>query len=89
MRRHISKELKELALGLSLHHRMPDKAIKSITGISMQTLKRLRQTYRQTGDVVRIPVIAGRPRALNGLDARFLEGCIERQLDAMLAGARE
>ncbi|KAI0738959.1 hypothetical protein C8Q80DRAFT_1112748 [Daedaleopsis nitida] len=85
MRRHISRELKELALRLSLHHRMSDKAIKSITGISIRTIKRLRQTYRQTGDLVRIPVSNGRPRALDGLDARFLEGCIERQPDAMLA----
>ncbi|KAI0746405.1 Homeodomain-like protein [Daedaleopsis nitida] len=85
MRRHISRELKELALRLSLHHRMSDKAIKSITGISIRTIKRLRQTYRQTGDLGWIPVSNGRPRALDGLDARFLEGCIERQPDAMLA----
>jgi len=36
------------------------------------------------GEVVRVPVCPGRPRLLDGLDARFVEACIERQLDTSL-----
>ncbi|CDO71087.1 hypothetical protein BN946_scf184844.g91 [Trametes cinnabarina] len=84
MRCHISKELKDLALKMSLVHGLPDKKIKRYTGISIRALKRLRQTYRETGETVRTPVCSGRPRNLDALDANFLEGCIERQPDCTL-----
>lgn len=54
---------------MSLQHGIPDLQIKKFTGISVRSLKRLRQTYRETGEVVRVPVSAGRPRTLNGLEA--------------------
>ncbi|CDO74243.1 hypothetical protein BN946_scf185031.g8 [Trametes cinnabarina] len=73
MRCHISKELKDLALKMSLVHGLPDKKIKRYTGISIRALKRLRQTYRETGETVRTPVCSGRPRNLDALDANFLE----------------
>ncbi|CDO68599.1 hypothetical protein BN946_scf184996.g30 [Trametes cinnabarina] len=84
MRCHISKELKDLALKMSLVHGLPDKKIKRYTGISIRALKCLRQTYRETGETVRTPVCSGRPRNLDALNANFLEGCIEQQPDCTL-----
>ncbi|OJT10703.1 hypothetical protein TRAPUB_12796 [Trametes pubescens] len=84
MRRHIPKEVKDIALFMSFRHRLPDKEIRKYTGISIRALKRLRQTYLQTGETVRVPVCIGRPRQLDALDANFLEGCIERQPDLTL-----
>ncbi|OAX37259.1 hypothetical protein K503DRAFT_743011 [Rhizopogon vinicolor AM-OR11-026] len=43
----------------------------------------IRKTFRETGEVMRTPVCAGRPRILDGLDANFLESCIERQPDIL------
>ncbi|KAH9047249.1 hypothetical protein EDB84DRAFT_1247102, partial [Lactarius hengduanensis] len=43
---------------------------------------RLRQKFRQTGEVVQVPVCSGRPRLLDGLN--FIEGCIQRQPDMNL-----
>ena len=83
-----------------LNHKLPDSQVKEYTGISERSLKRLRQTFKETGEVVRVPVCAGRPRSLTALDAnvcypfsgfslyltipQFLEGCIERQPDSTL-----
>lgn len=69
MRRHIPKEYKEIALHLSLHNNVQDKDIRRYTGISERAMKRLRKTYRETGEVTRSPVCPGRPRLLHGLDA--------------------
>lgn len=69
MRRHISRELNELALRLSQEQGLPDRLIKEYTGTSTRSLERIHKTYRDTGEVVRIPVCAGRPRSLDSLDA--------------------
>ncbi|OAX32072.1 hypothetical protein K503DRAFT_702698 [Rhizopogon vinicolor AM-OR11-026] len=47
-------------------------------------MRYIRKTFRETGEVVRTPVCADRPRILNSLDAIFLESCIERQPDILL-----
>ncbi|KAI0685877.1 hypothetical protein C8T65DRAFT_556021, partial [Cerioporus squamosus] len=82
-RRHISTEVKAIALCMSLECNLPDKKVKKYTGISICSLKRLRATFRQTGELVRIPVCPGRPRLLDALD--FLEACIERRPDMLLS----
>ncbi|KAI0089834.1 hypothetical protein BDY19DRAFT_859033, partial [Irpex rosettiformis] len=84
MRRHIPKEVKEVALRMSLEQGLPDKTIQEYTKISIRSLKRLRKTYRDTAEVVRVPVCDGRPRILQSGDANILEGCIERQADMSL-----
>ncbi|KAG1859728.1 hypothetical protein F4604DRAFT_1588976, partial [Suillus subluteus] len=58
--------------------------IRRYTGISEWSLRYLQKVYRETGEVVRTPVCAGRPRILDSLDANFLEACIERQPDILL-----
>ena len=67
-RRFISRELKELALASSLRG-ASTASIEEFYGIKESTMRRLRQTYRQTGDVVRAPVFSGRPRLMDGLNA--------------------
>ncbi|KAF8325604.1 hypothetical protein F5887DRAFT_829027, partial [Amanita rubescens] len=49
-----------------------------------RSLKRLRKTYRETGELVQVRVCDGRPRLLDSLDTAFIEGCIERQPDIYL-----
>ncbi len=67
-RRHIPKEVKDIALRMSLNHGLPDKEIKKYTGMSIRALKRLRQTFRNTGNTVRTPACNGRPRQMDALD---------------------
>ena len=67
--RYISREIKEAALKMS-QEGVSDNLIKQYLGISERAMRRLRATHRETGEVVRVPVCPGRPRALDGLDAR-------------------
>lgn len=69
MRRHISKEIKDLVVRMSLEHGLSDKNISTWLGLSERTVRRLRQTYRETGDTVRVPIQSGRPRILDGSQA--------------------
>ena len=69
MRRHIPKEYKEIAIHMSLNEGVSDKDIRRYTGISRRAMRRLRETYRETGEVVRTPLDDGRPRLLDALDA--------------------
>ncbi|KAG2363955.1 hypothetical protein BDR07DRAFT_1402898 [Suillus spraguei] len=39
-----------------------DPTIRRYTGTSERSLRYFRKTYRETGEVIRIPVCAGRPR---------------------------
>ena len=68
LRRFISRELKELALASSLRG-VSNASIEEFYGIKESTMRRLRQTYRQTGDIVRTPVFSGWPRLMDGLNA--------------------
>ncbi|KAG1848285.1 hypothetical protein F4604DRAFT_1528887, partial [Suillus subluteus] len=47
--------------------------------VSSWSLRYLQKAYRETGEVVRTPVCAGRPAS-----SIFLEACIERQPDILL-----
>ena len=69
MRRHITQELKDIALHMSLNEKVSDRNIRRYTGISERAMKRLRKTFRETGETVRKPAFPGRPRILDGLDA--------------------
>lgn len=69
MWRHIPKEYKEIAMSLSLHHHLSDNQIRDYMGISPCTMKRLRKLFQDTGELVKIPVVQGRPQKLNSLDA--------------------
>lgn len=70
VKRHISRETKEIALKMS-QQGLSDEEIEQYLGISGRAMRRLRATYRETGEVVRIPACPGkRPRILDGLDAQ-------------------
>ncbi|KAF8161882.1 hypothetical protein BJ912DRAFT_797737, partial [Pholiota molesta] len=85
MRRHISKAEKELALRMSLDSGVSDEHIARYTGIRPRTMRRIRAQFQKDGDVVKKPVVAGRPRLLNSLDAMFVQDLVERQPDIMLS----
>jgi hypothetical protein len=68
MRRHITKERKEIALHMSLEENVCDKDIRRLTGISERSMQRIRMNNREIGEVVRIPVCEGRPRLLDSLE---------------------
>jgi transposase len=69
VRRHISKDLKEMALSMSLQG-LGDSEIREYTGISERSLKRLRRTHRETGTVAPKPVATGRPRMLTSMEVK-------------------
>jgi len=68
--RHISDELKEMALSMSLQG-LRDSEVHELTGISVRSLKRLRSTYRETGgEVSRKPIATGRAHILTVMDRK-------------------
>ncbi len=67
--RHISDELKQMALSMSLQG-LPDSEVHEFTGISVRSLKQLRSTHRETGGVSRKPIAPGRPRMLTAMDRK-------------------
>ena len=67
--RHISDELKQMALSMSLQG-IPDSEVHKFTGISVRSLKRLRSTHRETGGVSRKSIATGRPRMLTAMDRK-------------------
>jgi hypothetical protein len=75
MRRHITKERKEIALHMSLEENVCDKDICRLTGISERSMQRIRKNYHDIGEVVRIPVCDGRPRLLDSLETNVSHAC--------------
>ena len=69
MRRHISKDYKDITLHMSLNEGVSNKNIQCFTGISGRAMERLRKTFRETGGSIRTPICPGRPRILDSLDA--------------------
>lgn len=69
--RYISDELKEMALSMSLQG-LSDIDIRDFTGISERSLKRVRSTFRDIGQVSRVPVSTGRYRMLTPMEAKVL-----------------
>ena len=69
VRRHISDDLKEMVLSMSLQG-LSDSDIRKYTGISERSLKRLRSTYCAVGAVSRKPLDTGRPRVLTAIEVK-------------------
>lgn len=65
-RTHIDPAVKRLLVTMRM--RTSAENIHDLTDISVRTIQRTMQTHRETGDVVRTPVVAGRPRILSGID---------------------
>ena len=68
-RHHISREIKEAALKMT-QEGLSDPQVEQFLGISGWAMRRLRQTYQETGEAVWIPACPGRSRILDGLDAQ-------------------
>jgi transposase len=67
VRRHIDRNVKLLVL--QMRERTSAEKIRELTGISDRSVRRWVALNRATGNVVRVPVIPGRPRLLSGLEA--------------------
>ena len=78
MRRHIPKAVKDMVLHMMNDEALTDKLIHYYTGISMCSLKRLRQTYCEMGDSVQTPVCNGRPRILDSLETAVSSTLLSR-----------
>jgi hypothetical protein len=88
---------------MSLEYGLRDTEIAKYTGIRPRTMRSFRKRFREIGEVVKKPVVSGRPRLLNSLDAmvsdchlcsympyilrQFLEGLVERQPDITMISA--
>ena len=69
VRRHISDDIKETALAMSLQG-ISDFEVRQLTGVSERSLKRLRSTHRRTGNVSEPYVSPGRQRALSTMEVK-------------------
>ncbi|KIJ57966.1 hypothetical protein HYDPIDRAFT_49569, partial [Hydnomerulius pinastri MD-312] len=58
--------------------------IRTLTGVAESTQRRILALHNKTGEVTQQPLENGRPRVLKGMNAAFLEGCIERSPDLTL-----
>ena len=63
VRRHISDDVKEVALSMSLQG-LPDSDIRKLTGVSERSLKRLRSKYWGKNVASASPLAPGRPQVL-------------------------
>ena len=61
---------------MSLQEDVDDNGIRRFTGISERSMRRLRKTYNETGEVVQTPVCPGRPRIPDSLDADVSLVCV-------------
>jgi hypothetical protein len=67
VRRHISAELKELAVSMSLQG-LHASDIQEYTGISVWSIKRFRSLHRRTGNIVApLPINIEWPRVLTAI----------------------
>jgi transposase len=68
-RRHISDDVKEMALSMSFQGLSHTK-IRELTGVSERSIKRLRSTHRDIGTVSAQPIAPGRPRLLTSMEVK-------------------
>jgi len=68
-RRYIPANIKELIVSMGHDPEMNPRRIRELTGVSERTQYRVAALLRETGEVVRTPVVAGRPCKLDALDA--------------------
>ena len=66
VRRHISDDIKELALSMSLQG-ISDSEIRELMGVSERSLKRLRSTHRKTGVISSRSIDASWPCMLSAM----------------------
>ena len=66
---HISDELKQMALSMSLQG-LPDSKVHKFMGISVWSLKQLQSTYCKTEGVSHKPIAPGRPCMLTAMDRK-------------------
>ncbi|TCD61524.1 hypothetical protein EIP91_008285 [Steccherinum ochraceum] len=88
VRRHIPIETKKDVIRM-VHQGLTYAAIREETGMSERAISRLVNTYRTTGELVRVPVVAGRPRVLNTQEIEYLEQCVELAPEITLRGLQE
>ncbi|KAF9228414.1 hypothetical protein BS17DRAFT_692835 [Gyrodon lividus] len=74
---------------MSLVSGLNNTEMADYTGIRPRTMRVLPKRFRETGEIVKKPVVAGQPRLLNSLDAMFLQDLVERQPDMMLCEMQE
>ncbi|CAE6447700.1 unnamed protein product [Rhizoctonia solani] len=86
-RRYIDNSTKRLLV--RLRYKLRTDQVTSLLGVSARTVQRVVKLFNLTGDVVRIPVMGGRPRDLTSLQVAFLEGCVLRQPDIMIFELQE
>ena len=84
MRRHFTKERKEIGLHMSLEEDIRDKHIRRLTGISERSMQRIRKNDREIGEVVRIPVCQGRPRLLDSLETNVSHACMHNPVYSLV-----
>ncbi|KAJ7089963.1 hypothetical protein C8R44DRAFT_648564 [Mycena epipterygia] len=65
-RRHIPREQKQLVV-IMANYKAPQE-IADATQIHVRTVRRILQTWRTTGNCIRIPLELGRPRILTAFD---------------------
>lgn len=63
---YISPEIKQLMVSLS--DRYKTREIADICQVSPCTVRRVLRLWRSRGEVVRVPIVQGRPRELDALD---------------------
>ena len=98
MRRHISADIKKLALHLALVRGYKYKKIQEITGISERSIGHIRSLHRRTEAVIRKRIVDGQPRIslryrcvcsvisfLSWSSLQFLESCVKQQPDLLLS----
>ncbi|KAI0691759.1 hypothetical protein BC835DRAFT_1278930 [Cytidiella melzeri] len=86
-RRHIPPEHKELVITMAAT--LSVRSIAHATGISERTVRRILQTWRETGEVCQRPYVDGRPRLLSMFNFLVLESLISRTPDIYLAELRD
>ena len=67
--RHISDEIKEMVLSMSLQG-ISDSDIRQFTGVSERSLKQLRSRHRKTGAVSCKPTAPGQPCVLTAMEVK-------------------
>ncbi len=77
VRRHISNELKEMALSMSLQG-LSDLEVHDFTGISERSLKHLQSTYRNTSGVLRKS--PGRFRMLTTIESKVCRNILSSRM---------
>jgi len=58
--------------------------VAELVGMGVSTVYRILALYRRTGDVVRTPLLSGRPRILDSMEADYVENLVVHTPDLYL-----